>query len=58
MNNHEPVFLGAYFQFFEVIHVKSRMAGLCVISMLNFLRNDQTGFHGKRSHFNIPTSDG
>lgn len=23
------------------------MAGLCIISMLNFLRDDQTGFHGK-----------
>lgn len=25
------------------------MAGLCIISMLNFLRDDQTGFHGKRA---------
>lgn len=23
------------------------MAGLCIISMLNFLRDDRTGFHGK-----------
>lgn len=23
------------------------MAGLCIISMINFLRDDHTGFHGK-----------
>lgn len=28
---------------------KSRMAGLYIISMLNFLRDNQTGFHGKKA---------
>lgn len=35
-SNHEPVFLGAYFQFFEVIHVKVEWLGCVLFLCLTF----------------------
>lgn len=42
-------FSGSMFSILWSNICKSRMAWLCIISMLNFLRDDQTGFHGKKA---------